>query len=51
MNKKRKSKKYYQLSFEYSFTQMQDEIYFAYSVPYTFSKCSELIRGITSQQK
>ena len=40
MARKRRQKKYYQLSFEYTFTSIQDEVFFAYSVPYTFSKCS-----------
>ena len=34
------------LSFEYTFEHANDEVYFAYSLPYTFSKCHSLVKEI-----
>ena len=34
----RSRKKYYMLSFDYCFKRPNDEVYFAYALPYTFSK-------------
>ena len=39
-------KKYYQLSFEYNFKRANDEVYFAYALPYTFSKLHNLVKDI-----
>jgi cytosolic carboxypeptidase protein 2/3 len=39
MSKRRRSKKYYQLSFEYNFKERDDVVEFAYHIPYTFSRC------------
>jgi len=37
-------KKYYQVSFEYNFCRNDDETYFAYALPYPFSKLCSLLR-------
>lgn len=37
-------KKYYQVSFEYTFTRNNDETFFAYALPYPFSKLCNLLR-------
>jgi len=39
------------VSFEYTFKHKDDEVYFAYSVPYTVSKMSNFLRGITDTHK
>ena len=39
-------KKYYQLSFEYTFKQEDDVVYFAYAIPYTFSKLHNLLKDV-----
>lgn len=36
-------KQYFELSFEYEFEYDHDEVYFAYSVPYTYSMISHLV--------
>ena len=42
-------KKYYQLSFEYTFKKKNDEVYFAYSLPYTVSKMHNLVKELTEK--
>ena len=42
-------KKYYQLSFEYTFKKKNDEVYFAYAIPYTFSKLHNLLKDVINQ--
>lgn len=37
---------YYTLSFKYTFDRDNDTIYFAYSLPYTYSKLQSVLRGI-----
>ena len=37
-------KKTYQLQFSYNFTQANEEVYFAYAVPYTFSDFENFIK-------
>ena len=44
-------KKYYQLGFEYTFRRPDDEVYFAYALPYTFSKAHNLVKEIMSNHK
>ena len=44
-------KKYYQLSFEYTFKRANDEVYFAYALPYTFSKVHNLVKDIMLYHK
>eukprot|EP00826_Nyctotherus_ovalis_P022204 TRINITY_DN17284_c0_g1_i3.p1 TRINITY_DN17284_c0_g1~~TRINITY_DN17284_c0_g1_i3.p1 ORF type:complete len:210 (+),score=36.90 TRINITY_DN17284_c0_g1_i3:69-698(+) len=39
-------KVYYCLSFEYSFDYADDEVFFAYSVPYTYTDMNKLLREI-----
>ena len=39
-------KKYYQLSFDYTFTREDDVVYFAYAIPYTFSKLHNLLKDV-----
>jgi hypothetical protein len=34
------------MSFEYNFEKRDDEVFFAYSVPYTVSKMHNLLKGI-----
>ena len=50
MNKRRKAKKYYQLSFEYNFGTKNDEIEFAYHIPYTFSRCEGFLKTIAGHK-
>lgn len=47
----RGKKKYYQLSFEYTFKKPHDEVYFAYALPYTFSKLSNYIKDVMEDHK
>ena len=44
-------KKYYQLSFEYTFTRPDDEVYFAYALPYTFSKLHNYLKEVNEVHK
>ena len=37
-------KKYYMLTFEYTFNRPNDEVYFAYALPYTFSKLHNFVK-------
>ena len=39
-------KKYYQLSFDYTFKREDDVVYFAYAIPYTFSKLHNLLKNV-----
>ncbi len=39
-------KRYYMVSFDYTFKKKQDEVYFAYSIPYTVSKLHNLLKGV-----
>jgi hypothetical protein len=39
---------YYYLSFEHDFTHLNDTVYFAYCVPYTFSTLTKLLKSISS---
>jgi cytosolic carboxypeptidase protein 2/3 len=45
-----REKKYYELSFTYDFKQKQDTVYFAYCVPYTFSKMQARLRQIKTKR-
>jgi len=38
-----KQRTYYQLSWEYTFEHDDDEVFFAYSLPYTFSMVTNLV--------
>ena len=42
----RGKKKYFMLTFEYTFKRPNDEVYFAYALPYTFSKLHNFIREL-----
>lgn len=42
-------KRYYMVSFEYTFKKKQDEVYFAYSIPYTVSKMHNLLKGVVDK--
>ena len=42
-------KKYYMLSFDYNFTRANDEVYFAYALPYTFSKLYSFVKQIMDE--
>jgi len=42
----RGKKKYYMLSFDYTFKRPNDEVYFAYSLPYTLSKLHGCIKNV-----
>lgn len=44
-------KKYYQLTFEYTFKRANDEVYFAYALPYTFSKLHNLVKEVMLNHK
>lgn len=37
-------KKYYMMTFEYTFNRPNDEVYFAYALPYTFSKLHNFVK-------
>ena len=39
------------LTFEYTFEHANDEVYFAYALPYTFSKCHNLVKEIMNDHK
>lgn len=39
-------RKYYQLSFDYTFTREDDIVYFAYAIPYTFSKLHNFLKNV-----
>lgn len=39
-----KKKNYYTLSFEYTFHYDDDEVYFAYSIPYTYSQLLNFLK-------
>ena len=41
-----RKKRYFQMSFEYTFKHKDDEVWFAYSVPYTVSKLHNLLKTI-----
>ena len=49
MTRPLRRKKYYQLSFEYTFKKKNDEVYFAYAIPYTFSKLHNLLKDVMSK--
>jgi len=42
---------FYQLSFSYDFQYDNDEVYFAYSMPYSFSMCLNFIKHIAHGQQ
>jgi len=42
------NKAYYSLSFEYTFDYIEDTVYFAYSVPYTYTDMNKLLKEIES---
>ncbi len=44
-------KKYYMLSFDYTFKKPNDEVYFAYALPYTFSKLNNYIKEVMDEHK
>ena len=39
------------LSFEYNFKRPNDEVYFAYALPYTFSKLNSFVKDVVSDHK
>ena len=39
------------LTFEYTFEHANDEVYFAYALPYTFSKCHNFVKEIMLDHK
>jgi hypothetical protein len=41
-----KSKKYYRLSFEFTFENDDDHVWFAYSIPYSYSMLTQYIKSI-----
>lgn len=41
---------YFQLSWDYTFEYDHDEVFFAYSIPYTFSMVTNLVQSISEQQ-
>ena len=45
----RGKKKYYMLTFDYTFRRENDEVYFAYALPYTFSKLHYSIKDIMEE--
>ena len=46
MARKRRTRKYYQLSFEYNFSTANDKVYFAYAIPFTFSKQVKILKEL-----
>ena len=40
----------YMLSFKYNFEYGEDKVYFAYSIPYTFTMLSNFLRQLTNLQ-
>ena len=46
-----RSKKYFELSFSYDFKHKDDKVYFAYCFPYTFSKLSQHLRLLVTDEK
>jgi hypothetical protein len=46
-----RKKKYYMVSFEYTFKRKDDEIYFAYALPYTFSKLYSFLKETMSSHE
>ena len=41
---------YFQLGWDYTFEHNDDEVYFAYSMPYTFSMVTNFVQQIQEQQ-
>ncbi len=39
------------LSFDYTFKKPNDEVYFAYALPYTFSKLNNYIKEVMDEHK
>jgi hypothetical protein len=51
MAKEHRRKKYYSLSFEFTFEFEDDTVWFAYTIPYTFSMLFQYIKAIVQEQK
>lgn len=48
MQRQRKS---YCLSFDFTFEFDNDKVWFAYTIPYTYSMCIQYLKSITQEQK
>jgi cytosolic carboxypeptidase protein 2/3 len=46
-----KQRLYFQLGWDYTFEYDHDEVFFAYSLPYTFSMVSNMVNQITEKQQ
>ncbi len=46
----RKKKAYYELAFDYNFEYPDDKVFFAYSIPYTYSKLNTLLEQMRDSQ-
>ena len=49
-NQNMRKRLYFQLGWDYTFEYDDDEVFFAYSLPYSFSMVSNLVQKIQEQQ-